>query len=367
MNPQTPFHIENRPAEIEGPGVLYLRCGSQKTAQRARHSLCDTGFSLHEQEGVLSVQAPADLLPLVRVLSHSLSLGEQTTTRAIFEPLGRSLSIRDCFEVESLQQFIARAQSGWFLDMLRENRFSTHFQPIVSCRRADTVFGYEGLLRGHDGNITVAPLHLMDVARGLDLLPQLDGAARRSALCSAAKHRMRAKIFVNLNPASLQDPRASVAETLAIVEDAGLLREQVVMEVVESECIADVEGLQDACARFRKAGFGIALDDLGSAYSSLKLLGQIRPDYVKLDRELMHGVDNDPFKATIAAKLLEAAQSLKIRTIAEGIETRGEWDWLKQNGGDFGQGFYFAHPAASPPIIARTGGQLWVAPLRLAA
>ena len=357
------WKVKSWPAQMAGPGTLYLRFQSAATLQRAKVHLAGA----REQDGVVSLPVGPDLVALARFLSQTFSLTEQTATRAIFEQEGQPLSIRECFEVENLQNFIARAQSGWFLAMIAENRFSTHFQPIVSCGRTDAVFAYEGLLRGNDGNKTVAPLELMGVARGLDLLTELDGLARRSAICSAAKHRLRAKIFVNLNPQSLQEPEKMLRESLQIVEDAGLLREQIVFEIVESECIRDANALFEACARLKKAGFGIALDDLGSAYSSLRLLGQLRPDYVKLDRELMAEVDKDSFKATLARKLLEAAHEMKIRTIAEGIETPGEADWLRRNGGDFAQGFYFARPAANPPVMAQSGGHFWTSPMAFAA
>jgi EAL domain-containing protein (putative c-di-GMP-specific phosphodiesterase class I) len=88
---------------------------------------------------------------------------------------------------------------------------------------------------------------------------------------------------------------------------------------------------------------------VGAGYNSLNLLSQLKPDLIKLDIELVRDVDSDPYKAEIASKLLEAATNLGVRTVAEGIETEGEWRWFCENGADYGQGFAFAHPAATPP------------------
>ena len=65
--------------------------------------------------------------------------------------------------------------------------------------------------------------------------------------------------------------------------------------------------------------------------------------------ELIRGVDRDPYKARIAAKLLEMAKSLGVETVVEGVETAGEWGWARDNGADFAQGFLLARPAAPPP------------------
>ena len=92
----------------------------------------------------------------------------------------------------------------------------------------------------------------------------------------------------------------------------------------------------------------MALDDLGAGYGSLNLLHQLQPDVIKLDRELIRGVDRDPYKAVIAEKLLELAQKLGITTLAEGIETAGELQWVRDHGVDLVQGFFIARPQPVP-------------------
>ena len=151
----------------------------------------------------------------------------------------------------------------------------------------------------------------------------------------------------------MRDPIYGLRSTVEAVDELGIPREQVVLEVIESELITDVGHLCGMLDQYRSCGFGIALDDLGSGYSSLSLLGQLRPDYVKLDRQLMRNVHEDNYKALIAQKLLETAQGLRIKTIAEGVECQGEFDWLCANGGDYAQGFLIAYPASPPPLPAQ--------------
>ncbi|RYG62974.1 EAL domain-containing protein, partial [bacterium] len=251
--------------------------------------------------------------------------------------------------------FLARAQSGWFLELLREKRFETHFQPIISVDKPDQVFAFEALLRARTNKAVIAPDTLFNLARGLNLGRQLDDAARQCAIENAAKHRMTSKIFLNISPNTLGDGRDTLTSTLMAIERFGLQHDQFVFEIVESECIEDLPQLKSALAGLRKAGFRIALDDLGAGYASLQLLAQLRPDYVKLDRELMTGVDTDPFKALIAQKLLETARALGVVTVAEGVESKGQWEWLRAHGGDFAQGYYFARPSSPPPVMSKLG------------
>jgi EAL domain-containing protein (putative c-di-GMP-specific phosphodiesterase class I) len=80
------------------------------------------------------------------------------------------------------------------------------------------------------------------------------------------------------------------------------------------------------------------------------MLNKLRPDYVKLDMELTRNVHHDAYKALLARKLFEMAQELELKTVAEGVECRDEWDWVRENGADFVQGYYFAKPATPPPL-----------------
>jgi EAL domain-containing protein (putative c-di-GMP-specific phosphodiesterase class I) len=76
---------------------------------------------------------------------------------------------------------------------------------------------------------------------------------------------------------------------------------------------------------------------------------RLRPDFIKLDMELIRGVDYDPYKATIARKIIEIANDLGVGTIAEGVETSGEMAWVRANGATFAQGWFISKPA-NPPV-----------------
>ncbi len=337
-----------------GEGLLLLRFERPRAIRLAVAALQKARFVPQQSGEVLTVKvAQNEVARLVRVLAEALSVVEQSAVRVIWEVVGRALSIRDCFDVQTLREWLTRAQSGWFLAMMRDDKFESHFQPIVRVQAPHEIYGYESLLRGVSDGGLVAPLALFEVAGGLNLRAQLCARARQQAICRAGSLGVRQKLFINCLPSALDDAKSALRSTLNLVDAAGLQREQIVLEIIESECIEDADDLRSGLELFRKAGIGIALDDLGAGYSSLTLLEKLRPDFVKLDRNLIGGVDGDGFKAVIAQKLLETARSLEITTVAEGVETAGEWNWLRAHGGDLAQGYFFARPAATPPVPAQ--------------
>jgi EAL domain-containing protein (putative c-di-GMP-specific phosphodiesterase class I) len=203
--------------------------------------------------------------------------------------------------------------------------------------------------RDRDGSL-VSPGRILDTARSAELLFQVDLAARRAAIREAARLGLAAKIFINFTPTSIYDPHFCLRTTVRAVQELGIAPQNVVFEVIESEHVLDLDHLRKIMDYYREQGFGVALDDLGSGYSSLNMLHELKPDYVKLDMGLVRDVHAHPHKALIAAKLLEVAQALGIRSVAEGIETPEERRWLEAHGTDFLQGFHFAKPANPPQL-----------------
>ncbi|HMS03257.1 MAG TPA: EAL domain-containing protein, partial [Gemmatimonadaceae bacterium] len=250
---------------------------------------------------------------------------------------------------EPLSRLVARVRSGWLLDVLADQRLVTHFQPIVYAASPQRVYGHEALLRGRtNAGELIPPARLFETARDSGLLFQLDLAARRSAIESAARHGMDGALFVNFAPTAIYDPASCLRTTVAAIDEAGMARDRVVFEIVETDRAHDPTHLRRILDYYRGAGFRVALDDVGSGYSSLNLIHLLRPDVLKLDMELVRNVHADPYKARIAANLLDVANDLGIQALAEGIETDDELAWVQEHGATWVQGFLIARPAAEP-------------------
>ena len=348
-------------------GVLYLAPPADEPRAALSNRLREIGLLVTEPiAGVLAIPlAPGLLDRLVDNLSDALTETEIQNTRSLIGRLGVNPTLADLMNTQSLGKLLGQIRHRWLVGILRDERLLTHFQPIVPANDPSSAWGYECLTRGiaDDGRL-IPPFELFTAARAAGLLFHLDRQARMTAIQSATTGQVphEARLFVNFNPSSIYTPSFCLRSTFEAVEAAGLNPDRVVFEVVESEEVRDTEHLLGILQVYRKAGFAVALDDVGAGYSSLNLLSRLRPDYVKLDMGLTRGVDTDPYKAQVVGKLLEMARGLGVLTVFEGVETVGEWEWAKAHHADYVQGYLFARPAnpAPRPVVPRQSVMLTV-------
>jgi len=336
----------------EDQGRLFVWPPLGHTRSKMAGVLMSTGAGVRDlaDKGLLVVDlAEGSHGAIAQVLSDALSRAETRDSRALFMPGSDEPTVADIGRVETLETFIARGLGGWLLDVMAQERIETHFQPIWHAATPDQVFAHECLLRGlaADGSV-ISPGAMFDVAERADLIFPLDRLARTTAVRNAALRGVPGQIFINFTPSSVYDPRNCLRTTVQAVEEAGLSRDRIVFEVIETERIGDPEHLATVLAYYRDAGFLVALDDLGGGYASLGLLPSLKPDFIKLDRSLIDGASANPVKGAVVARLLDMARDLGIRTIAEGIEQPEDLAWLQARGADFVQGFLLGRPGPEP-------------------
>lgn len=344
---------ETVPSAIPQSGTLFIAPPLAHTQATIRTYLREAEIAYTEPfPAILAIALGGDKIQkLSKELKGRLSVSEMQDSKSLIVAEGTVPSLFDLMQMQPLSILLGRLQGEWLLDMMRENRLTSHFQPIVSSTDPSHVFAYECLLRGteEDGTM-VYPDRIFGAAATADLLFQLDRAARITAVRSAAEHKPQGKLFINFNPSSIYDPTYCLRTTLNAVQAAGLSPESIVFEVVESSEAHDVNHLVNIVSYYRDKGFQVALDDLGAGFSSLNLLTRLKPDFVKMDVQLIRDVDTDIYKAQVASKLLEMSQALGIQTIAEGVETEAEWRWVRDHGADYVQGYLFARPTSPPPL-----------------
>ncbi|MFO3149130.1 EAL domain-containing protein, partial [Legionella pneumophila serogroup 1] len=148
----------------------------------------------------------------------------------------------------------------------------------------------------------------------------------------------------------IYDPLFCLTTTNHSLKKTSIKPAQIVFEVTESDEVKDKKHLLKIIDYYRNQGYCVALDDLGSGYSSLNLLTELQPDYVKLDQELISQIHTNEFKQIILEKICEMATKLKIKIICEGIETEDELQIIKNYAIDFYQGFLFERPMSYEKI-----------------
>lgn len=236
-----------------------------------------------------------------------------------------------------------RAEEGTRAEMHRiivEEDLVTVFQPIVRLRDG-SVIGYEALTRFADGT---PPDHRFAVADSVGVGRELESAAIVVALREARRLPRGRWVSVNLSPSRLTEP--GIIEFLRARRGRPL-----VVEVTERLAIDDYDAVRTALDRLG-GSVEVAVDDAGAGFASLRHILELRPSYVKLDMQLVRGVDADPARQALIAGMVYFARQSGCHLIAEGIETEAERVALRRLGVPFGQGFRFGYPAPASEIAA---------------
>jgi EAL domain-containing protein (putative c-di-GMP-specific phosphodiesterase class I) len=331
-------------------GTLFIWFPDAPILERAREVLVSAGYRPTQAASCLRVAlGPGDLDACVLDVGAAVTDAEARRARALFVPGDGDPSLDDFGRVVSLHELHVAAQTGWLLEAFEEGSITSHFHPIVHASDTSRVFAHEALLRGkgRDGQ-PLEPLTILQNAREAGLFQELDLAACRCAIREAARLDASVTVFINFSPAMMNDAESALRTTCSAIDAAGLEPERFVFEVIEADRIENASHLKAVLDAYRRDGFRVALDDLGAGWSTLNLVHRLRPDFIKLDRDLIREVNSDRVKDLIASKLLEIGHGLGIQTIVEGVETPQELQWARARGADFVQGFLIAKPGPSP-------------------
>ena len=226
----------------------------------------------------------------------------------------------------------------------RRDELTSVVQPIVSLR-GDRQLGYEALLRLPGQSPFTSPADAFDAAAATPLLVDLELAALETHLGALAGWLPRGLLFVNLSAQSLLHPRLQGDELVRRLRTVGLEPQRVVVEITELVRVPDPVVFAEAVAPLRTAGFRLAIDDFGCGFSNLRILVELGPDYVKVDRSLVAGVAEHPRKRVFLESLAVLAPRINCAVVGEGVETAEDLAELRACGVPFAQGFAVAPPA----------------------
>lgn len=255
----------------------------------------------------------------------------------------------------------ARPLSDWVTDVdtpLREildaRRIETWFQPVFK-GSALSLWGYECLARARDTHgALVPPADLFGWARKENLIFMLDRVCRETHIenCAAVAESQDLNFLINFLPTVIYEPAVCLRSTFATARRVRLDPSQVVFEVVETEKVSDCEHLRNILDEYRRAGFRVALDDVGAGHSGLTLLADLSPDLIKIDRALVSRSVSSQIHAAICRSIIDIGKVAGKLVIAEGIETEQEFDFLRAMGADLFQGFLFGKPDVKPANVS---------------
>ncbi len=231
------------------------------------------------------------------------------------------------------------------LSLLSEESITTLFQPIVNIGEQE-VFGYEALSRGPSDSSLHAANILFETAERCGLTMELETLCFRTAARNWSGQGSPQKLFLNISPAKLMPGQFDAHQLDELLRLNGLQASDIVIELSERYPTADPLELLKTLAWLRARGFLIAIDDLGSGYSGLKLWSELKPDFVKIDRHFIRDIQDDLVKREFLRSVVDLASRLGCSLIAEGVETEAELNVVSGMGIELVQGFLFGRPKA---------------------
>jgi predicted signal transduction protein with EAL and GGDEF domain len=231
---------------------------------------------------------------------------------------------------------------------LGKKELRLYYQPIVEAA-GGKVAGHEALLRWqHPERGLVLPGEFIQLAEETGLILRIGEWVLREA-CRWAKRsgggKRGTQVAVNLSPRQFNDPK--LAEHVAqALKASGLPPRLLELEITESTAMQHTDATLGTLERLKRLGVSIAIDDFGTGYSSLAYLKRFPVDKLKIDRVFVAETPADQEQATIVSAIVALAHALDIRTVAEGVETEAQREFLARCGCDFIQGHLVGRPEA---------------------
>ncbi len=236
---------------------------------------------------------------------------------------------------------------------LKRNEFSLHYQPLLDSASGQAI-GVEALLRWNSEQGMISPARFIPLAEDTGLIVPIGNWVLREACRQMQFWRQQGlalkTLAVNLSPRQFRqaDLLQQVRDAL---HDSGLPAECLELEITEGALMDNVEQARETLLALKDLGLKLAIDDFGTGYSSLAYLRRFPLDKLKIDQSFMQGVPEDQANLEIVATIIGLARNLKLRVLAEGVETPAQLQALRQLGCEQFQGYLFSRPLSAIQLV----------------
>jgi len=317
-------------AAITAKRMLQAVAAPQSIDQHDLHVTTSIGLSVYPDDGL-------DAETLVKNADTAMYQAKENGRQGyqFFKP---AMNVR-AVERQSIEGNLRRA--------LERQEFVLHYQPKVDLRTLQ-ITGAEALIRWmHPTRGPISPAQFIPVAEDCGLIVPIGSWALGEA-CKQTRVWADAGlpvVTVAVNVSAMEFRHEAFLEgVFAILKDTGLDPGFLELELTESILMKRVESAASVLQELRARGVRVALDDFGTGYSSLSYLRKFPMDALKIDQSFVRQITTNPDDTTIVSAIISMGRSLKLRVIAEGVETREELEFLQAHQCDEGQGYYFSRP-----------------------
>ncbi|WP_432474716.1 EAL domain-containing protein [Amphritea sp. HPY] len=307
-------------------------------------------FRVQGQEAYVSASIGISLLPgdtddaaqLIQYADHAMYRAKE---------LGRNNYQYFCKELSERQQK-KMSLATKLHKAIEQQEFRLHYQPLIDLDNGRLV-GVEALIRWEqeEGHL-VSPADFLPVAEDTGLiLPIGDWVVREACRQLREWADKGISLTVAINLSARQMWHGDIAhQILNIINETGISRNMLEIEVTESAMIIEPERMAETLEHFDENEIKISLDDFGTGYSSLDRLKHLPFNKLKIDKSFVDGIPDDEDDIAIVTATVQMARNLKLYSLAEGIETVEQYRFLKNLGCNYGQGYYFSRPVPATEI-----------------
>lgn len=239
---------------------------------------------------------------------------------------------------------------------IQRGQFELYYQPQI-CLAEETFVRLEALIRWrHPEQGFISPAIFIPLAEESELIHKIGLWVLNTACAYAQQFAGQGiKVVVAVNVSACQARRKDFIDIVEqALQDSGLPPEQLEIEITETSFLEQMDEVVTMLSKLRRMGINVSLDDFGSGFSSLTYLKSLPVDNLKLDQTFVRELPDHEESRAITASVIRLAHDLKMNVIAEGVETVEQLDYLRQQGCDYVQGYYFYRPLPGdelPPIF----------------
>jgi len=237
---------------------------------------------------------------------------------------------------------------------LERNEFEVYYQTQFDVRN-NKIIGAEALLRWHNTTLgNIGPDEFIPVAEHTGLIVPIGEFVVKQALNFLSEwqnlHQKEYKVAVNLSPRQFRDTEL-ISFIQKSLSDANIKASSLELEITEGVLMIGQSYIDDALVKLNKLGIILSMDDFGTGYSSLSYLRQYSFDVLKIDRSFIQGIPNNREDGELCNAIIAMGQSLGLKIVAEGVETKEQVELLSTLGCDYLQGYYFSKPIPAKELI----------------
>ena len=237
---------------------------------------------------------------------------------------------------------------------LTQNELEVFYQPKL-CLKSGQLLGLEALLRWHHPEKgMIRPDQFIGVAEETGLIIPIGKWVLRQA-CRMSKQMSAVglgnlQVAINLSPKQFSDPDL-VGSVEAILREEQLAPALLELELTESLLLEATDDTREQLSRLKRLGLTLAMDDFGTGYSSLSYLKKFPIDVIKIDRSFINDIPENQDDMEITSAVIAMAHNLKLKVVAEGIESAAQLGFLRRQQCDIGQGYLFDRPIAGRELL----------------